>query len=207
MPHRDSNDNQEYDFVDGNGDPPYTNTNGDAITDSAEVTVASAPAAVTFTEQTTDGTSVTVDSVRVDEGGFVTMHDSSLFDDEPVGSVVGTSGYLVPGSYQDVSVSLNNELNSDQELTAMPHRDSNDNQTYDFVDGTGDPPYTDGDGAVTDTAQVTIEDDGIVAEAPGFGLATGVAGLGGLAAYAYRRLNLDSEPPTPENDGLDDGQE
>jgi PGF-CTERM protein len=41
MPHQDTNDNQEYDFVSSEGaeDSPYTDANGTAITDSASVTI------------------------------------------------------------------------------------------------------------------------------------------------------------------------
>ncbi|MFB6229382.1 MAG: PGF-CTERM sorting domain-containing protein, partial [Halobacteriales archaeon] len=207
MPHRDSNDNQTYDFVDESGDPPYTE-GGSAVTDAGEVTVVAAPASVTFSDQTRDGTTVTVDSVRMDEGGFVTMHDSSLLDGDAVGSVVGFSEYLAPGSYENVIVELDEQLTETQQLIAMPHRDSNDNQTYDFVDGSGDPPYTEGGSAVTDAGAVTIDTgDDVDASAPGFGVAAGLAGLGSLGAYAYKRLNLDAEPPTPAEDGLDEDED
>ena len=169
-------------------------------------------AAVTFPDQTTGGGSVFVDSVRMDDGGFVTMHDDSLLDGDALGSVVGVSEYLGPGSYEDVVVSLDSDLTSDQTLIAMPHRDTDGDETYDFVDtdGSDDGPYADVDGAITDSAEVSVDtgsDDGISASAPGFGVATGIAGLGGLAAYAYRKLNLEQEPPTPAEDGLDDGEE
>jgi plastocyanin len=211
MPHRDTNDNETYDFVDTDGseDGPFTNNDG-AITDSGQVTITSA--AVTFSDQTSDGTSVTVDSVRMDEGGFVTMHDDSLLDGDALGSVVGVSEYLGPGSHEDVTVDLDEDLSETQTLIAMPHRDTDGDETYDFVDtdGSDDGPYTDAGSAITDSAEVSVDtgsDDGISASAPGFGVATGIAGLGGLAAYAYRKLNLDQEPPTPAEDGLDDGAE
>jgi hypothetical protein len=211
MPHRDTDGDETYDFVDtsGSDDGPYADNDG-AITDSGQVTVT--PAAVTFTDQTSDGTSVTVDFLRMDDGGFVTMHDSSLLDGDALGSVVGVSEYLGPGSYEDVTVDLDEQLGESQTLIAMPHRDTDGDETYDFVDtgGSDDGPYTDADGAITDSGEVTVEtgsDDSVDASAPGFGVATGIAGLGGLAAYAYRKLNLEQEPPTPAEDGLDDGEE
>jgi PGF-pre-PGF domain-containing protein len=116
-------------------------------------------AAVSFSAQSSDGTSVTVDSVRMDDGGFVTMHDSSLLDGDAVGSVVGVSEYLAPGSYDNVVINLDSKLTADQTLIAMPHRDTNDNEQYDFVDTSGgeDPPYTDSDGAITDAAEATVQ--------------------------------------------------
>jgi plastocyanin len=191
-------------------------------------------AAVTFTGQTTAGTSVTVDSVRVDDGGFVTMHDSTLLDGEALGSVVGVSEYLDPGSYDGVEVELDEELSEDQTLIAMPHRDSNGNETYDFVetDGGADGPYTDAEGALTDSAEVTVEtdsddgsddgtdggddgadggndsadggDDSADDGGPGFGPLASLAGLGGLASYAYRRLQRDTEQPTSTTDESDE---
>ena len=51
---------------------------------------------VSFSDQTTAGTTVTVDSVNVSEGGFVAIHDSSLLEGNVVGSVIGVSEYLEP---------------------------------------------------------------------------------------------------------------
>jgi plastocyanin len=162
MPHRDTNGNQSYDFVESEGgaDAPYT-ADGGAVTDAAEVTVEQPEpaAAVTFSGQTTDGTTVTVDSVRMDDGGFVTMHDSTLLDGDALGSVVGVSEYREPGTYENISVELDEQLAEDQTLIAMPHRDTNGNQSYDFVESGGgtDAPYTADGGAVTDDAEVTVE--------------------------------------------------
>jgi hypothetical protein len=207
MPHRDTNGNETYDFVDTDGgeDGPYTDADG-AIVDPAEVTVP--PAAVTFSDQFTTGASVTVDSVRMNDGGFVTMHDDSLLNGDPLGSVVGVSEYLAPGSYEDVTVDLDEQLTETGTLIAMPHRDTNGNETYEFVDTDGgeDGPYTDAEGAITDAGEVTVGEE-IEVDAPGFGVATGLAGLGGLAAYAYRKLNLDAAPPTPGDDGPEDGED
>jgi len=118
-------------------------------------------AAVTFSQQTIDGTSVTVDAVRMDDGGFVTVHDEGLLEGDALGSVVGVSEHLDPGSYDSVTVDLEEAVADDQTLVAMPHRDTNDNETYDFVESEGgaDGPYTDDDGAVTDAADVTVETD------------------------------------------------
>ncbi len=118
-----------------------------------------ASAEVTFDDQETDGSSVVVSSVTLSEGGFVTIHDATLLDGDALGSVVGTSEYLDAGTHEDVEVSLDSSLEEDQELIAMPHMDSNDNEEYDFVtsEGADDGPYTGDDGnAVTDSAQITI---------------------------------------------------
>jgi len=201
--------------------------NGDIETTAAQDEPA---AAVTFTGQTTDGTSVTVDSVRMDDGGFVTMHDSTLLDGDALGSVVGVSEYIGPGSSDGVSVELDEQLTDDQTLIAMPHRDTNGNESYDFVEteGGADGPYTDSEGAVTDDAEVAVDtgdgmdggmDDGMDSETnnsgnesedgsgPGFGPVAGLAGLGGIAGYAYRKLRADTDPVVPADDDLNEADE
>jgi PGF-CTERM protein len=131
-------------------------------------TVDSAPeepeaATVSFGNQTSDGSSVTVDSVYLPEGGFVVMHDSTLVTEgDAIGSVVGVSDYLGAGEHEDVSVSLSEGIDESQELIAMPHRDTNGNEEYEFgeSEGSDDGPYTADGGAVTDAGQVTVEGAG-----------------------------------------------
>ena len=128
-----------------------------------------ADATVAFSDQTTDGTSVTVDSVNMSDGGFVVIHDDSLLDGEVTGSVIGVSEYLAPGESENVTVSLydgvpgatfdQTELTENETLIAMPHRDTNTNESYDFVatNGSADGPYLTNETAVTDSANVTVE--------------------------------------------------
>ncbi|MFT4947643.1 MAG: hypothetical protein ACI8TL_001891 [Natronomonas sp.] len=119
-----------------------------------------APAEVAMSDQSSDGTTVTVDSARLDEGGFVTIHDSRLTNGEPLASVRGTSEYLGVGTVQNLEIELDDPLEEGDTLIAMPHRDSNDNETYDFVESEGndDPPYTRDGNAVTDDAAVRLVD-------------------------------------------------
>ena len=128
-------------------------------------------ASVQFEDQTSNGTVVMVDHVNTSDGGFVAIHDESLLEGDVFGSVVGVTEYLEPGEHENVSAELFNvsgadfertELEEDQMLIAMPHQDTNDNQTYDFVavDGEDDGPYFDeNDDAVVDAANVTVETD------------------------------------------------
>jgi len=158
MPHTDSNDNQMYDFVEdeGGADGPYVDGDG-AIVDTASATLQT-EASATVDAQASGGNHVTVDRVFVPEGGFVTMHDSSINDGETFDSVRGTSEYLEPGLHHDVTVALDDPLTEDDTLVAMPHTDSNDNQMYDFVDeeGGADGPYTADGSAVVDAGMVTV---------------------------------------------------
>ncbi|PSP74757.1 hypothetical protein BRC86_04925, partial [Halobacteriales archaeon QS_3_64_16] len=84
--------NGEYDFVASNGsaDGPYLD-NGGPLVETAQVTVGESneTAAVEFNNQTTEGTTVTVDSVTVPDGGFVAIHNLSLQDGNTLGSVIG----------------------------------------------------------------------------------------------------------------------
>ncbi|USZ71626.1 DUF7282 domain-containing protein [Natronosalvus halobius] len=129
-------------------------------TDEADDETAQPSASVTFSDQTTDGTSVVVDEVTMEEGGFVTIHDSSLLVGNALESVLGTSEYLEAGTHEDVEIHLDTTLEESETLIAMPHLDTNDNETYDFVEteGEDDGPYLTEDGEpVTDEAAVTLE--------------------------------------------------
>jgi hypothetical protein len=109
--------------------------------------------AVTVENQQSDGTSVTVDSVSLSEGGFVAIHEGSAG-----GTVVGVSSYLSSGDHEDVVVALDQPLTANGTVVAMPHRDTDGDQSFTFVEsgGSADGPYTDGGAPVTDAAAVTI---------------------------------------------------
>jgi hypothetical protein len=154
-----------------------TDPAGNSDTDTVNVTVEDdddteppEPSAdVTVADQTSDGTTVVVESVTMSEGGFVAIHDDSLFDGDALGSVVGVSEYLGPGTHENVEVTLfdvpgatfgDDSLPAgEQTLIAMPHFDSDGDETYDFVatGGDDDGPYLGDDGPVVDPAQVTVE--------------------------------------------------
>lgn len=125
-------------------------------------------ASVSFADQSSAGTTVTVDSATLPEGGFVTIHDSGLLNDAVIDSVIGVSEYFEAGTYENVTVTLfdvpgadfaESSLATDETLIAMPHLDTNANQTYDFVatNGTDDGPYVADGEAVVDIANVTVE--------------------------------------------------
>jgi rubrerythrin len=126
-------------------------------------------ASATFDDQTSDGSSVTVASAALPEGGFVAIHDSSLLEGEVLGSVIGVSEAYDAGTVMDIEVPLysgvpgqnfdQSGLEEDQTLIAMPHLDTNDNGTYDFItsEGDADGPYTADGEAVVDDAEITVE--------------------------------------------------
>ena len=213
-------------------------------------------ASATITDQESDGEAVVVDAVRLDDGGFLTVHDSHLLDGQPLESVRGVTDYLPPGVYQDVEVALDEPIAEEQPLIVMPHRDEPADGEYRFVESGGedDLPYLDtGGAAVVDDATVAVADaeddetggvdgdddtdsgagnangddadggdgtgsDGTESDGAsgsedstdggeqatddgdgaGFGPAAGAAGIGGLAAYAARKLNLRREAAAVE---------
>ena len=125
-------------------------------------------ATIEFRNQSSDGTEVTVESVTLPDGGYVAFHDTSLLDGEVLGSVVGVSEYLDSGTSEDVDVTLfdvegadlaDEELSDGQALVPMPHRETGDNETYDFVatDGEEDGPYTRAGAPVVDLGYVAVD--------------------------------------------------
>ncbi len=133
----------------------------DNVTDDDNETGAQS-AWVTFEDQTSDGQTVVVDEVTMASGGFVAIHNSSLLVGDALGSVIGTSEYLEPGTHEDVEITLDEPLEESETLIAMPHRDTNNNEEFDFVEleGQQDTPYLTPEGEpVTDQAVVTLETD------------------------------------------------
>ncbi|MCG1003399.1 MULTISPECIES: PGF-CTERM sorting domain-containing protein [Halobacterium] len=156
MAHMDTDSDEAYTFEqsEGSADGPYT-ADGSAVVDTAAATVS---ASVSVDHQQSDGHTVVVDSVDLSEGGFVTIHDASLFAGETLGSVVGTSMYLEAGHHEDVEVTLHDPVNESQTIVAMPHVDTDGDQSYDFVtsEGSDDGPFTANGGAVVDTAHASV---------------------------------------------------
>ncbi|MFQ3319406.1 MAG: PGF-CTERM protein, partial [Natronomonas sp.] len=170
-------------------------------------------AEVSISDQTTDGTTATVDSVYVPDGGFVTIHDGSLLDGATFDSVRGTSDYLSSGESTGVTVTLDTPYEEDGTLVAMPHKDTNGNQEYDFVtsEGAEDGPYTNAEGDIvlddaaltvqtatptptatatataTETATETATATETTESQPGFGAALALIALIGAALLAARR--------------------
>jgi PGF-CTERM protein len=150
MAHQDTNGNEAYDFPDSEGeeDGPYT-ADGDIAMDDGAITVSGA---VDVSAQSSDGRTVVIDTVELSEGGFVTVHDSTLLNGAVFDSVLGTSEYLEAGHHHDVEVTLDSPISETQTLFGMAHQDTNGNEAYDFVDSEGDA-----DGPVTANGDIVME--------------------------------------------------
>lgn len=143
-----------------------TTTSETAVQDSAVVTVDNEVGPrvnLTFEDQDSNGSSVSVENVTMYRGGYLVIHDETLDQGDDVGSVVGATGYLEPGTYEGLEVQFAQPLNESGEanvtLVAMPHHETNGNLVNDFVisDGEIDGPYTSNGTAVTAEASVTVE--------------------------------------------------
>lgn len=155
--------------LDGGGAPlaQETTTAGTTTNDSATGT-----ASVAFQDQTSNGSTVVVSEANLSEGGFVVLYSQG-------GTVLGNSSYLDAGGSENVTVALDEPLNGSQLLVAVPHMDTNDNQTFDFntsvaeeaattieedgrisVTNVTDGPYTENELPVSAVAFVTVESEG-----------------------------------------------
>jgi hypothetical protein len=113
-----------------------------------------------------DGTQVELRSVTLSEGGFVTIRDDRQGDTGTPESVIGVTEYLSAGTHENVVVTLYDVpgASSDRDrlpvgsatLTAVAHRDTDEDQQFDFVasDGSVDGPYTDGGETVADDGRI-----------------------------------------------------
>lgn len=108
-------------------------------------------ASISFEDQQSNGTVVTIDEVNLSDGGFVVVSDG----DEPV--VV--SEYLEPGDHENVTIE-SEEVDLIGQLTATVHQDTtaDEEYTYEETDGEEDRPYLEDGYPVSDTATVTPTD-------------------------------------------------
>jgi len=122
-----------------------------------EVTYEYDNATVTFDDQESDGSSVTVQEVELSEGGFVTIQNVS---GENPDEIRGSSSYLEAGTHQNVEIQFDEQLAQDQELHATVYLDTDANRAFEYDGGLIDRPYRNQDGNVLaeDSAQVTVSE-------------------------------------------------
>ncbi|WP_162224615.1 DUF7282 domain-containing protein [Halorussus amylolyticus] len=132
-------------------------------------------AAVTFEDQSSNGSAVVVNATNLSEGGFVAVFAQN-------GTLLGNSTYLEPGEHEDLTVELEPGIDRSQVLVAVPHVDTDDDEVFDFnvteaeaaattaqegnvsdVDLT-DRPYVADGLPVSAVAFVTVEGDGGVGQ-------------------------------------------
>jgi hypothetical protein len=165
--HRDSNDNGRFDgLLAPDADGPYTD-NGTAISDRATITVADSErpmnASISLSNQTSNGTTVTVDGATLPNGGYVAVHEGSYNGSNATETLVGATGYLDAGSYENVTVALDGGNDSTPidsgHISVVVHRDTDGDRAFQYVpsDGAEDRPVRVNGSAVADTASLTVE--------------------------------------------------
>ncbi|UHQ96066.1 DUF7282 domain-containing protein [Natrinema halophilum] len=140
------------------------------ITQQVEVTVVQrletidrieGTASIDVPDQQSDGERITVEDVSLSEGGYVAVYDGVAVDADPA-DIVGVSRYLEDGSYENVTIELDDSLASSGAIVAVAHHETTGDETFQYVDSDGeeDVPYVTGAGApVLDGAFLTVADD------------------------------------------------
>lgn len=137
-------------------------------------------AEITFDDQKSDGSTVTVERLDIAADGFITIHTWDLIaEQDGPNTIAGVSELLEAGSYVDVDVRLFDDgtgysdvfdqdrlSNGRHRLIAVPHRDIEHTGSFDFTSAPHkDIPFTRGtrvredlpvDGAVNDEAVVVV---------------------------------------------------
>ncbi|WP_232703459.1 DUF7282 domain-containing protein [Halobacterium wangiae] len=136
-----------------------TTTQSTAPQTDASNALQQADASVTFDDQTATGNTVTIQNVTLPEGGYVAVHATTGGANDTVGDVIGVSDYLEAGSYEDVTVTLyedvpgadfeNTAVNGTETLVAMAHQETSD------TDQGGQPTTTPDDNETTTATDTT----------------------------------------------------
>lgn len=172
--------------ITGNGttDTPYRTANGTPVRDSVQLgangsenttqsqNATSTNATVSFSNQTTNGSTVTVQSVTLSEPGFVTLHTSSYADDfvGPNESMIAVSQRLSAGTHQNVTIDVSNappgnapglnrsQVNETGTLAVAVYGDANANGRLDSVRsfGENDTIVTNNTSVIHDSASVRV---------------------------------------------------
>lgn len=123
-----------------------------AVVDTVEGEVGTPTATVTFENQSAPpgSSTVVVQRVRLDLGGFVAIHRDSIR-----GPIVGVSDYLEPGIHESITVELRETYAGQRRLVASPHKDSNCNELWNWpANSDDDGPYVENGTKVTAAATV-----------------------------------------------------
>lgn len=96
------------------------------------------------------GSTISVDSVTIPDGGFVVIHASNEDGEIVAPASIGHTA-VDPGSHEDVSVDLDEEVASGDKVFVMLHEDTGEKGTYEFgVDNTDVdlPTMSDGEAVI-----------------------------------------------------------
>lgn len=146
-----------YEFNGTNGlDAPITDESGDIVTESFMVSLANA---VTANEQDLVNGVVNVESIKLEQDGYVVIHASNEAGNGPmVPQIISTPVYLEAGEYENVGVPLTDDANVEagDVLWIMLHNDTGEEQVYEFDGVNGlDLPVMDGENIVMTSVTIT----------------------------------------------------
>jgi PGF-CTERM protein len=133
------------------------NTQSTAESATDPVTYEYNSAAVNFTDQATPGETVTVDDVSLSEDGYVVILNRS---GRNPGEVRGAT-FVTAGQNQTVSVDIEPPVETQTELWAQIHLDTNDDRRFNYSSsgGTVDGPFETRDDNVMATDSATVWND------------------------------------------------
>ncbi len=92
--------------------------------------IVTGPSTISASDQSGDGTTVTVDDVELPTDGFVVIHADA---DGAPGPILGWSDLLPAGESTDVTVTLNDPIGDSATVYPMAHVDANGNGVYEFM--------------------------------------------------------------------------
>jgi hypothetical protein len=127
---------------------------------------------VIFKNQTSNGSTVTIQSVTLSEPGYIAVHSSGYATGPAPAaySIIAVSERLSAGHHQNVTINISNvppgnppglnrsRLNTTQTLAVTIHKDTNGNQQFDFVQSAGgsDVAFAVNGDVVSDSARVRV---------------------------------------------------
>ena len=129
-------------------------------------------ATVEVANQTSNGSTGTIERATLPEGGFIAIHESAYIEGRAAAdsSIIAASEPLDAGTHRNVTVEISNappanfpgmnrsRLNASQTVAAVAYQDTNGNRRFDFVRSVGktDGAYTSRGGEVSDMAGITV---------------------------------------------------
>lgn len=180
MLHTDKGQIGTYEFDTVNGiDAPIMDASDNIVTESFMVSVETdAPAMLTATDQDLVNGVVYVETITLEEDGYVVVHASNAAGDGPmVPEIISEPVYLEAGTYSNVGVPLTDDANVEagDTLWVMLHKDTGEEGVYEFDGSNGlDLPFMDGENivmtsitinSVSDAAMsgtITVDDQALV---------------------------------------------
>ncbi|MFC7079084.1 DUF7282 domain-containing protein [Halorussus caseinilyticus] len=94
-------------------------------TTATQSQTANESATISFGDQSSNGSAVTVESANLSAGGYVVVFAQN-------GTALGNTSYLEPGTHENLTVSLGTPIGRSQVLIAAPHLDTDGDRTFDF---------------------------------------------------------------------------